>query len=509
MLHIKSALLSAYNKDGLDQIAKSLSERGVEIWASGGTAHFLAQHQIPARSVEELTGFAELLNGRVKTLHPSIFAGILARKSALDFNQLAEKGFPKFDLIFVDLYPFATALENNLAEEEMVELIDIGGVALLRAGAKNFSRVVVCYEICQLRDVIKSMTEDCAVPDELARDLAMETFFFTASYDSAIANWLWRNNSDFPSKFAVGGSSDGMPKLRYGENPHQEAAIFRTFPAEGVPSAEVLGGKALSYNNFLDLDAAYRGAVEFDEPSCTIVKHLSPCGIAIAENPLEAYRKALSSDPLSAFGGIVAINRTIDAELAVEMKKHFFECILAPDFENEALEILSKKKNLRLLKLSDFKPKSKFAVRGIAGGVLLQEINPPGTLSAKWEVVTQREPTDIEEMELCFAMRAAKLVKSNTVLIAKDGATVGIGGGLPSRVDSALLAVRKAGDRANGAVAASDAFLPFPDTLYVLAQAGVTALVQPGGSRNDAMAIDAADKLGVAMVFTGMRHFRH
>ena len=510
MPKISRAFLSAYDKTGLDGVAKELAERNIEIWASGGTAKFLKEHDIDVKSIEQLTGFSQLLGGRVKTLHPAVFSGILARDDEKDFSQLDEHNFSKFDLVFVDLYPFSSALEKNADEDELIELIDIGGVALLRAAAKNFKRVVVCHNISCLESILETMDSENKISEKFSKKLAVETFFFTSVYDSTIARYFWNENEKaFLKNFSIGGGSEKMPQLRYGENPHQSAAVYSTFPSEGVPSAEILNGKPLSYNNFLDLDAAYRGAIEFDEPSCTIVKHLSPCGIAIGESPNEAYEKALASDPLSAFGGIVAFNRKIEVELARMLKKHFFECILAPDYSEEALEILRQKKNLRLLKLNDFFPKSKISVRGITGGILVQEVNSPGTLAEKWEVVSRRKPTDDEEMQMCFAMRAAKLVKSNTVLIAKDNATVGIGGGLPSRVDAAILAVKKAGDRAKGAVAASDAFLPFPDTLYVLAEAGITALIQPGGSRNDQLSIDAANKLEIAMVFTGMRHFKH
>ena len=508
MPQINRALLSAFNKDGLDEIAKKLLEKKIEIWASGGTAKFLSEKGIEVRSLEELTGFAKLLNGRVKTLHPAVFAGILARDDEADFAELKESDFPKFDLIYVDLYPFGSALERKLNESETVELIDIGGVALLRAAAKNYRRVLVAHNKMQLMEALDVMADDGNVPSEIMKKSACETFFYTSAYDSTIARWMW-NDDNFPSNFAAGGTGEKMPILRYGENPHQNAAVYATSPSEGVPAAEILGGKALSYNNYLDLDAAYYGACEFEEPCCTIVKHLSPCGIATDKNLSEAYRKALASDPLSAFGGIVAVNRPVDADTAAAMKKHFFECILAPDFSDEALENLGKKRNLRLLRLPDFKPISSCSMRGIVGGILVQGINPPGKMAEKWEVVSRRKPTDEEEMELCFAMRAVKVVKSNTVLIAKYSATVGIGGGLPSRVDAAILAVRKAADRAKGGVAASDAFLPFPDTLYVLANAGVTALIQPGGSRRDNLSIEAADKLDIAMVFTGMRHFRH
>ena len=509
MPKIKCALLSAFDKTNIEKSAKKLVQRGIELWASGGTAKYLTAHNIEVKSVEELTGFAELLAGRVKTLHPTVFSGILVTPNPEDIEQLINSGYPIFDLVFVDLYPFLANLEKK-SFDELIELIDIGGVALLRAAAKNFQRVVPAFSLEKLDKIINMMDDNNNVPLEMSKQLASETFYFTSAYDSTIANWLAESiesSIDFPEYFSLGGEK--LQNLRYGENPHQSGVIYRTFPSEGIPSAEILWGKQLSYNNYLDLDAALFGAIEFDEPSCTIVKHLSPCGIATGKRPIDAYRKALASDPLSAFGGIVAFNRPIDKKLAELLHKHFFECILAPDYEESALEILKRKKNVRILKIPEIFPKSKKSVRGIFGGFLVQNINPPKAMAEKWEVVTSRKPTDYEEMQMCFAMRAAKVVKSNTVVIAKDSATVGIGGGLPSRVDAAILAVRKAGDRAKNAVAASDAFLPFPDTLYVLAQAGVTALIQPGGSRNDKQSIEAANKLGIAMIFTGMRHFKH
>ena len=504
MPKIRTALISAYNKEKIGDIAKKLADRNIEIWASSGTAAFLREQNIPVTSIDGLVGFSQLLGGRVKTLHPAIFSGILARDTQQDFAQLRQRDYPVFDMVFVDLYPF---LENmSLPEGELVELIDIGGVALLRAAAKNYARVAVAYSPEQAQKIIDSMDDENNVPTELTRQLAAETFYFTSVYDSAIATYL-HGGEGFPEYLSFGGRN-AFP-LRYGENPHQSGAVYAALPPRGLLSAEILGGKQLSYNNLLDIDAALAGVVEFEEPACTIVKHLSPCGIATDEDIHAAYEKSLASDPLSAFGGIVAFNRPVDSALAERLTRHFFECVAAPDFVENSLEILRRKKNLRILKVPELSGGEKIAVRGIWGGFVAQETNPPGAMAQKWEVVSRRKPTDYEEMQMCFAMRAAKLVKSNAIVIAKDNATVGIGGGLPSRVDAAIVAVRKAGDRAKGAVAASDAFLPFPDTLYVLAQSGVTALVQPGGSRNDELVIRAANELGIAMVFTGMRHFRH
>ncbi len=511
MPQVKTAFLSTFNKSLLSEYAIRLANRGIELWASSGTAKHLLKTtdaEIPVKSIEELTGFDKLLDGRVKTLHPAVFSAILARQNDHHIAQIEQHGYPLFDMVFVDLYPFIENLDMA-RPEKLIELIDIGGVALLRAAAKNFCRVVPVFLYEQLDMILDSLDEKNNISQDISRQLARETFFYTATYDSTIARWLTmdKDETSLPTYFAIGGKS--ATELRYGENPHQQAKIYKTEPNEGIPAVEILGGKKLSYNNFLDLDSALTGAIEFEEPSCTIVKHLSPCGMAIGDTAEQAYDKALASDPLSAFGGIVAFNRPVTEELANKINRHFFECVLAPAYQDNSVNVLAERKNLRILKLPELAPVSQYIARGIFGGMLVQNVNPPGVVSAKWEIVSKRKPTEREEDEMRFAMRCAKIIKSNTVVISKNFGTVGIGGGLPSRVDSAILAVKKAGDNANGAVAASDAFMPFPDTLYVLAQAGVTAIIQPGGSRNDNLAIEAADKLGIAMVFTGMRHFKH
>ena len=508
MPYVKTALLSAFKKQDLENYASKLLELGVKIWASGGTAKYLSEKGLEVNSIEKLTGFDQLLNGRVKTLHPAVFAGILARDTEQDEKSLKEAGYPKFDLVYVNLYPFIENAFEIEDETELVELIDIGGIALLRAAAKNFRRTVVATDYDDLKQIIETLERENYIPEEMSRNLAVKTFFMTSYYDSIIAKRFW-DGIHFPKYMSLAGTNENMPELRYGENPHQHAALYMTHPAEGIPKAEVLWGKPLSFNNFVDLDSALTAVLDFKEPACVIVKHNSPCGIAVGKKLIDAYEAALASDPLSAFGGIVALNRKVDEETAELMSKHFFECIVAPEYDEQALETLKKRKNLRILRLPEFVRKWRYNAKIIAGGVLVQNDDPEEELIGDWQVVTDTKPTEAQREDLIFAMKAAKFVKSNSVVIAKNGATVGIGGGLPSRVDAAILAVRKAGDRANGAVAASDAFLPFPDTLYVLAQAGVKALIQPGGSRNDKLSIEAANKLGVAMVFTGRRHFRH
>lgn len=508
MPKIKTAFLSIYDKETLDVYACKLIERRIEIWASNGTARCLAEHKIPARSINELTGFKELLGGRVKTLHPSVFSAILARSNDEDMRQLMESNLPMFDLVFVDLYPFVRALREGKSDDELIELIDIGGVSLLRAAAKNYKRVVPIHSIKGLEETIKSMDNENFVPEEFSRRKASETFFFTSYYDSAIAHWLWDDN-EFPEYFSIAGAHEGLYELRYGENPHQKAKIYRVPKGNGVPSAKILGGKSLSYNNILDADSALSVVAEFDRPACVIIKHNSPCGIAIADSIEDAYRKAYDCDALSAFGGVVAFNRKVTSSLADILTTHFFEVIVAPGYSDDAISILRAKKNLRIIKLEETGRFAHYEFRSINGGLLVQNVNPPKIMAEKWEVVTEIKPTPEQELDMCFAMTSCKYVRSNAIVIAKDNATVGIGGGQPSRVDSAIIAVRKAGERAIGSVAASDAFLPFPDALEILAKAGVKALIQPGGSRNDRLVIDRANELGIAMVFSNMRHFRH
>ncbi len=507
MPQIKTAFFSAYNKKGLETFAGVLVKRGINIWASAGTAKYLSQNGVSSNSIESLTGFEDLLDGRVKTLHPAVFAGILARNTESDISSVLRMNFPVFDLVYIDLYSFSEKL-NKVSNEDQIELIDIGGVSLLRAAAKNFNRVVVSFNQNMLQSIIGNLGEQNHVSLEIAKNYAMETFFYTANYDSIIARWLMEYSS-FPEYFAIAGSNLGLPKLRYGENPHQKAALYATIPNEGVLSAKVLWGKALSYNDILDLDAAIYGVTEFEDTACVIIKHLSPCGVAIGKDTTDAYKKALASDPMSAFGGIVALNQPIGEEVATLINKRFYNCVIAPDYATEALEILKRKKNIRILRLPNLREKCRYSVRTVLGGLLLQEIDKPELIVEKWDIVTKIEPTIEQKKELIFAMKAAKIVKSNTVLITRNGATVGIGGGLTSRLDPAIIATRKAADRAEGSVAASDAYFPFPDALCILAHAGVKAIIQPGGSRNDKEVIKAADDLGVAMIFCGTRHFRH
>ncbi len=506
MLSIRTAFISAYNKTGLSERIAKLASFGIEIWASGGTAKHLEQSGIQVHAAEKLTGFTELLGGRVKTLHPAIFAPILARNCDTDKAQIATAHYPLFDLVFVDLYPFIEAPDNNTFADK-IELIDIGGVSLLRAAAKNFERVVVCHNLDSLDKAIDQLETNAGIDEKIAQHLAAKVFRFTAFYDSAIASFIDEQQIAIDEYAIFAGKS--FHELRYGENPHQNAGIYAVHPKRLFGNAKFIGGKQISYNNFLDLDAAFFATREFEQPACAIVKHASPCGIAVGENTLEAYTKALDCDKLSAFGGIVALNRDVDEATAQKLAEHFFECIVAPNFSPEALQMLAKKKNLRLVALGENNCNEKLRAKTIGGAILIQQSDPNGFIGYKFEVVTKKNPTPNQCEQLKFAMLAAKHVKSNAIVVARDFATVGIGGGLPSRVDAAILATRKASIRARGAVAASDAFFPFADALLVLVQAGVTAVIQPGGSKADEAIIDAANELGIAMVFCGARHFRH
>jgi len=506
---IRKALISVWDKTGVADFARGLVENGIEIYSTGGTSKVLSEAGIKVTPLEELTGFTELIGGRVKTLHPKVFAGILARRDLDEhIKSIAEIGIPAFDIVAVNLYPFEDTLKRTNNQSELLEMIDIGGVALLRAAAKNFPAVVVISDPDDYHTVVTELDETGDIAEPTRKELAMKAFRRTSYYDAVISGALCEKQ--FPERYML--PLILKSELRYGENPHQDAALYVDSLSDcGVARAEKLWGKDLSYNNILDLDAVLNALQEFpDEIASVVVKHLSPCGIARGGDLLEAYEGALAGDPLSAFGGIVGFTRPVDVPTAEKMSEHFFECVLAPDYEPEALEILKKKKNLRLMKMPTTPPKrTQKYIRGIQGGALVQTWDPPGHESAKWEIVSERKPTEAEENALKFAWRAIRSIKSNSVLIAGENAVFGIGGGLPSRVDSAKLAITKAGDKASGAVAASDAFFPFPDGIEVLAEAGVTAVVQPGGSIRDDKVTARANELGIAMVHTGTRHFRH
>ncbi len=513
----KRAVLSVYDKSGIGDLARALSDMGWELIASGGTARALRQAGLPARDVADVTHAPEMLGGRVKTLHPAIHGGLLARDTPADRAELTAAGIDLIDLVVCNLYPFAaTVAAPGITLDEAVEQIDIGGVTLLRAAAKNFGRVAV---LCDPADYARAAAAfRSGGPDEaLRREWAVKAFALTRAYDDAVAAYLGATTGE--------DSGDALPKrlnlhltrtqrLRYGENPHQAAALYAAEADAGPLGGRLLRGKELSYNNLLDLDAAWGAAESFLRPAVVIVKHLSPCGIAIGADAAAAFPAALACDPLSAFGGVIAVNRPVESDFTAQpaLADLFVEAIIAPAFSEEAVAwFAAHKKNCRLVALGEslYDGGPPLAWRTIRGGVVAQTRDVGDPPTAEWRVAGRRAPTATEEAALRFAWIACAHVKSNAIVLAQATATVGIGGGLPSRVDAVRLAVAKAGARARGAVMASDAFFPFADGLEAAAAAGVTAVVEPGGSVRDDEVIAAADRLGIALVFTGARHFRH
>ncbi|WP_030609688.1 bifunctional phosphoribosylaminoimidazolecarboxamide formyltransferase/IMP cyclohydrolase [Streptomyces sclerotialus] len=511
---IRRALVSVYDKTGLEELAKGLHAAGVQLVSTGSTAGKIAGAGVPVTKVEELTGFPECLDGRVKTLHPKVHAGILADLRLEDHRkQLSDLGVEPFDLVIVNLYPFAATVASGATPDECVEQIDIGGPSMVRAAAKNHPSVAVVVNPARYEDVLEAASEggfDLAT----RKRLAAEAFQHTASYDVAVASWFAddyaaADDSGFPS--FTGATYARKNVLRYGENPHQGAALYVDGKG-GLADAEQLHGKEMSYNNYTDTDAARRAAYDHAEPCVAIIKHANPCGIAIGADVAEAHRRAHECDPLSAFGGVIAVNRPVSKAMAEQVAEIFTEVIVAPDYEDGALEALTKKKNIRVLRAPEA-PKTAVEVKAIDGGALLQvtdRLQADGDDPANWTLATGEALSADELAELAFAWRASRAVKSNAILLAKDGATVGVGMGQVNRVDSAKLAVQRAGaERARGSYAASDAFFPFPDGLEVLTEAGVKAVVQPGGSVRDEQVVEAARKAGVTMYFTGTRHFFH
>ena len=523
---ISRALISVSDKTGLIDFARSLAEQSVEILSTGGTRAALSAAGIPATDVSAVTGFPEMMDGRVKTLHPKIHGGLLAlRNDPEHAAAMSAHGIAGIDLLVVNLYPFEDTAGSGADAATVIENIDIGGPAMIRAAAKNHAHVAVIVEPTDYGELLSVLVaNNGATPLELRRRLAAKAFARTVAYDAAIAGWFAAETGDsFPSRVSLAGSRTQL--LRYGENPHQQAALYLAGdPRPGVATARQLQGKELSYNNINDTDAAFELVAEFDPQrtaAVAIVKHANPCGVAEGASLVDAYRKALRSDPVSAFGGIVALNRPLDAEAATEIVKIFTEVIIAPQAADDARAIVAAKRNLRLL-VTDALPDptlSGLAFRSVAGGFLIQSRDSGMVDDIDLKVVTKRAPTGDELADLLFASRVAKHVKSNAIVYAKDRATVGIGAGQMSRLDSALIAARKAGEAAKaaglpeslakGSVVASDAFFPFADGLIATAEAGATAIIQPGGSMRDQEVIDAADARGLAMVFTGMRHFRH
>jgi phosphoribosylaminoimidazolecarboxamide formyltransferase/IMP cyclohydrolase len=523
---IRRALVSVSDKQGLDRLAAGLSARGVEIVSTGGTARAIAAMGIEVRDLSDLTGFPEILDGRVKTLHPAVHGGLLAvRDDAAHEAQMRDNGIEPIDLLVVNLYPFETVLRTGGDEATLVENIDIGGPAMIRAAAKNHAYVAVVTDPSDYGELIEALAaHDGALPFALRRELAARAFARTAAYDALVSGWFAGHlGIAMPPWRAFGGRLSTV--MRYGENPHQQAGFYASGDARpGAATATVVQGKQLSYNNINDTDAAYELVAEFDPAEAAavaIIKHANPCGVAVAGSLAEAYRRALACDPVSAFGGIVAANREIDAEAAAEIVRIFTEVIIAPQATSEARDIIAAKKNLRLLvagALPDPEAPG-LAFRSVAGGFLVQSRDNGRVAADDLRVVTRRAPTAAEWQDLLVAFRVAKHVKSNAIVYVKDGATAGIGAGQMSRVDSARIAARKALDAAaaaglsepatKGSAVASDAFFPFADGLLSAIEAGATAVIQPGGSVRDDEVIAAADAHGIAMVFTGMRHFRH
>ncbi|GAA2634585.1 bifunctional phosphoribosylaminoimidazolecarboxamide formyltransferase/IMP cyclohydrolase [Actinomadura fulvescens] len=518
---IERALISVYDKTGLEELAQGLHRAGVEIVSTGSTAAKIAAAGVPVMRVEKLTGFPECLDGRVKTLHPRVHAGLLADRRKDDHvQQLEDLSVEPFDLAVVNLYPFADTVASGAKPDECVEQIDIGGPTMVRAAAKNHASVAVVVDPSSYGSVLAAVEAGGFTLDERRR-LAAAAFAHTASYDVAVASWFAGVYA--PDEVAaeaqwpdfLGATWQRKNVLRYGENPHQRAALFTADGpggTAGLAGAEQLHGKEMSYNNYVDADAARRAAYDFDEPAVAIIKHANPCGIAIGGDVAEAHRKAHECDPVSAFGGVIAVNRPVTEAMAAQVAEVFTEVVVAPGFEPAALEILTRKKNIRLLVCQDA-PADPVEFRRIDGGVLVQSVDrvdDPGDDPAGWELKTGQAADEATLRDLAFAWKACRAVKSNAILLAADGATTGVGMGQVNRVDSARLAVTRAGtERAAASVGASDAFFPFPDGLEVLTDAGVRAIVEPGGSVNDEKVIEAAQKAGITLYFTGVRHFFH
>ncbi len=509
------ALISVYDKTNLVEFAQNLVNIGWDLVASGGTAKQLTEAGLTPTPVEQLTGVEELLGGRVKTLHPAVHAGILARDRTEDYDDLARHGYAPISMVVCNLYPFQqTVAQVGITLQDAIEQIDIGGVALLRAAAKNFLRVTSICDPADYSRIIAALKVSGELDLATRRSLATKAFAHTRDYDTAIHAFLSQDmtssavTDELPQHLSIAGTQ--TTTLRYGENPHQQAGYYSLQSGGGVLGAQQLGGKELSYNNILDVDAAWRAVSTYDAPTVVIVKHLNPTGIATHEDSAQAYRNALASDPVSAFGGIIAVNRTVDDAFVEAMESIFIEAIAAPGFTPGAQALLAeRRKNCRLLSIAQPHDDTEFDVRSVHRGVLVQQRDTGDPTSTTLKTVSERAPSAEELDALKFAWNAVQHVKSNAIVLAVPGATVGIGGGLSSRVDAAELAVKKAGDRARGAVMASDAFFPFADGIQAGLKAGVTAVIQPGGSIRDNEVIAAANAAGVAMVFTGTRHFRH
>ncbi|MBY7142671.1 bifunctional phosphoribosylaminoimidazolecarboxamide formyltransferase/IMP cyclohydrolase [Virgibacillus sp. NKC19-3] len=508
----KRALISVSNKEDIIDFTKGLVELGYEIISTGGTLRTIQDAGISARAVEEITGFPEMMDGRVKTLHPSVHGGLLGKRSSrIHRKQMEENKIVPIDVVVVNLYPFQETLQKTgVTHEEMIENIDIGGPAMLRSSAKNYHDVTVVVDPQDYEQVLMDLRMD-QLDLEKRRSLAAKVFRHTANYDALIANYLTtETGEDFPETYTV--TYEKAQDLRYGENPHQQAAFFKdpVSTSMSLALAEQLHGKELSYNNIQDGNAALEILSEYREPATVAVKHMNPCGIGVAADVYQAFQKAYDGDPVSIFGGIVACNREIEAATAEKLSEIFVEIVIAPGFTNEALAMLTRKKNIRLLKLEMKTDGSAYhKLTTVKGGVLIQQNDHGEIAKEALTVMTERKPSEQELADLQFAWKAVKHVKSNAIVLGKENQTVGVGAGQMNRIGSAMIAIEQAGEKAQGSVLASDAFFPMPDTVEAAVQAGVTAIIQPGGSKRDQDSIDVCNEHGVAMVYTGMRHFKH
>ena len=512
-MSMKRALLSVSDKTGLVAFASGLHRLGVEIISTGGTMKTLREAGIPVTYVSDITGFPEIMDGRVKTLNPLIHGGILAIRDNIAHQEAMTKhGIGAIDLVAVNLYPFGQTIARPEATlTDAVENIDIGGPAMIRAAAKNFHYVTVVVNPARYSDVLDELEQQGQVTPQLRMTLAKEAFGHTAGYDATISHYLAGQVGEglFPEQLHLVYEKSG--NLRYGENPHQQAAFYKEVGSsnQGIAHARQLHGKELSFNNLVDLEAAWNIVKEFVKPAAVIIKHTNPCGTGLGDTVAQAYQKAFDADPVSAFGGIIALNRPVDAVAANKMSSLFVEAIIAPAFEAEALDILTQKKNIRILEMAIVQNGEQLDSKKISGGLLVQQSDSISEDTVAWQTVTKHQVSAEEMEQLAFAWKVVKHVKSNAIVIANDNQTLGVGAGQMNRVGAAEIALKQAGDKARGAVLASDAFFPFADTVEAAAQAGITAIIQPGGSMRDEESIAAADKHGIAMIFTAIRHFKH
>lgn len=501
----KRALISVYDKKGVLNLASFLVQRGVEIISTGGTYKYLKENEIPVVEVSEVTGFEEILDGRVKTLHPYIHGGILAiRNNKKHMDTIEKKGIQPIDMVVVNLYPFFEKVQEELSFEEKVEFIDIGGPTMIRAAAKNFQDVIVLTDVKDYDDIMNKLQDKNEVDFETRKKLAGKVFNLMSAYDAAVSNFLLGENS-YPEYLSL--SYKKKMDLRYGENPHQSAAYYVSCVENGaMKDFKILNGKELSYNNMKDLDIAWKVVGEFEETVCCALKHNSPCGVAAGSDVLDAYQKAFECDPMSIFGGVVAVNRKVDKKTAEEMAKIFLEIVAAPDFDEDALEVLKTKKNLRVLKCS-MKPYNGIELAKLDGGILVQSSDDK--LIENLNVVTDKKPSEQEIEDMIFGMKVVKYVKSNAIVVVKGKCASGIGGGQVNRIWAASQALERAKGAKDGAVLASDAYFPFGDVVEEAEKYGIKAIIQPGGSIRDKESIEACNKYGISMTFTGLRHFKH